>query len=154
VTAVAALCIVVFSTPAPAQAMMTQAGSSCTRWVNTPGDGITVSFPRISLAAGEAVWLIVQAWTPDGRRYDSNWAYARGDSDWMTPGPAELGGQWITIAPRDGSGAALSLAGAGLKFQAVVWLLPHGAGTDPNVTGRWEYHYAVNPATGTTWCAS
>jgi hypothetical protein len=70
---------------------------------------------------------------------------------------ARAGGTGRTVdhhCPRDGSGASLSLPGAGLKFQAVVWLLPHGAATDPNVTGRWEYHYAVNPATGTTWCAS
>jgi hypothetical protein len=90
-TLVAALCMLVFIAPAPAQAMVTQAGAICSRWANTPGDGINVSFPRVSLSSREAVWLLAQAWTPDGRRYDSNWAYAQGDSDWMTPGPGRTG---------------------------------------------------------------
>jgi hypothetical protein len=154
VTAVAALCMLVLISPAPAQAMTTQSWAMCTSWTGRPADGITVSFPRVTLGPGEAVWLIVYAYTADGRQYTSNWNYAVGDSDWMTPGPAELGGQWVPIAARDGSGAALSLPGAGLKFQAVVWLLPHTAGKDPIATGRWESHYAVNPATGTTGCAS
>jgi hypothetical protein len=153
-TALATLCMLGLTAPAPAQAMITQSGAVCTSWADRPADGITVSFPRVSLAPGEAVWLIVHATTPDGRRYESNWNYAHGDSDWMTPGPAILGGQWISIAPRDGSGSPLSLPGAGLRFQAVIWLLPHTAGTDANVTGRWESHYAVNSATGDTWCSS
>jgi hypothetical protein len=150
VALVAAVCMLVLTAPAPAQAMTTQARAVCSSFGDGPAAGINVFFPRITLSAGEAVWLKVYAYTADGHVYESNWAYAQGDSDWSTPGPY---GQMVPVGSRRyGTGAALSLPAADLSFQAVVWLYPHSA--NDVSSGAWEYHYAVNAATGSTWCNS